>query len=78
MIFESSVWVDRPSDEVFAVYADVERWPEWTASMTSVERLEPGPLQVGSRARIRQPRLPTAIWTVIVLEPGHQFVRAAR
>lgn len=76
--FESSAWVDRPPGEVYATYADVERWPEWTASMTSVERLEPGPLQVGSRTRIRQPRLPTTIWTVTVLEPGHQFGWEAR
>lgn len=78
MIFESSAWIDRPPAEVYAVYADVERWPEWTASTTLVERLEPGPLQVGSRARVRQPRLPTAIWTVTVVEPDHQFVWMAR
>jgi hypothetical protein len=32
--------------------------------MTSVERLDSGPLRVGSQARIKQPRQRLAVWTV--------------
>ena len=65
--------IDAPADRVFAIMADVERWPEWTASITSVQRLEPGPLRPGARARIRQPKLPPALWTVTELADGRRF-----
>jgi hypothetical protein len=46
--------------------------------MTSVKRLEGGPLQVGSRVRIHQPKLTPATWTVTELVPGDRFVWTAR
>ena len=64
MDFAIAVDVNAPPDVVWSVMRDGERWPEWTPSVTSVEILTPGPLAVGSRARIRQPRFPPAMWTV--------------
>lgn len=52
---------------------DVERWPEWTASVSHVVLLAPGPLQAGSRVRIHQPKLPAACWRVTDMEPGVEF-----
>jgi len=52
---------------------DVERWPEWTASVSRLTFLSPGPLQIGSRVRIHQPKLPPALWRVAELTPGASF-----
>jgi len=74
MEFQISVDIDAPPDVVWPVMSDGERWHEWTASITSVRLLDKGPLRIGSRALIRQPRFPPAVWKVTALEPGRRFV----
>lgn len=72
-IFATIIDIAAPPDRVWSVIADVERWPEWTPSVRSITLLQPGPLVVGSRARILQPRLPPAVWQVTALEDGRSF-----
>jgi uncharacterized membrane protein len=73
-----SVNIDAPPQKVFAVLCDVERWPEWTSTMASVQRLESGPFAVGSRARVRQPSLRPAVWQVTELENQRSFTWSTR
>jgi uncharacterized membrane protein len=70
---ERTVAVAAPADRVWAVIMDVERWPERIPTVDAVELLDPGPLAVGSRVRLQQPRLPTAVWTVTELAEGSSF-----
>ena len=59
MDYEVSVDIDATPGEVWNVLTDVGRWPEWTPTVTRVERLDLGPFQVGSTVMIRQPKLPS-------------------
>ncbi len=70
--------IKAAADQVFAVLCDVDRWPEWTSTISSVQRIENGPLLVGSRAKIRQPGLRPAIWQVTEMEAGRSFSWATR
>jgi uncharacterized membrane protein len=73
-----SVNIDAPPEKVFAVLCDVERWPEWTSTMTSVQRTDSGPFAVGSSARVCQPRLRPAVWRVTDLEDRRNFTWTTR
>src|SRR5690242_2704258 len=51
MTYRTAIDIDAPVERVWEVLMDVERWPDWSPTMTSVERLEPGMLRPGSSAR---------------------------
>ena|SRR5215471_14524170 len=68
----ASVTIDAPIDVVWTVFTDVERWPTWASSFTSVELID-GPMRLGTKARIRQPQLPALVWEVTKWEPGRSW-----
>jgi uncharacterized membrane protein len=71
--YEHAVDVAAPAATVWEVVRDVERWPALTESMTRVEVVGGGPLSLGSRVRVKQPRLPVAQWEVTELAEGEAF-----
>jgi hypothetical protein len=75
---QRKVRIEAPVERVWAVLVDIERWHEWTASVTRIERLEDRPLGLGSRVRMEQPKLRPAVWTVTEWRPDSGFVWEAR
>ena len=53
---ETETLIQRPSGDVFAALIDIERYPTWliASGIVRVERLDSGPIAVGSRLRIGQ------------------------
>ena len=72
-LYSISVAINAPPAHVWRIMSDVERWPVWTASIKKVGRLDSGPLVVGSKAWVFQPKVPRALWQVTALEPERSF-----
>jgi uncharacterized membrane protein len=73
MRWESSLTIDAPVIVVWNLTVDVANWPALSPTIQRVERLDDGPLRVGSRARIKQPGQTEAEWTVVRLDEGREF-----
>jgi uncharacterized membrane protein len=73
MEMRTGIDVDASPDHVWEVLVDVERWPEWTESMTTVRVLDDGPVALGSVVEVAQPKIPTGTYTVTMLIPGKAF-----
>lgn len=71
--FSTQRHIDASPQQVWEVLFDVVRWPDWTPTIRSVERLDDGVFRVGSRARVRQPKLPAATWQVSDVVDGRSF-----
>lgn len=70
--------VHAPAERVWQLLVDVAGWPNWTESMREIKRLDDGPLAVGSRSRVTQPKGRPTVFTVTELEPLRNFTWVAR
>jgi uncharacterized protein YndB with AHSA1/START domain len=46
--FETSVWVERPIEEVFAYISDPENFPRWNSVVRTVRKTSRGEDEAGS------------------------------
>jgi uncharacterized membrane protein len=75
---EDSIEIDAPPALVWDVFTDVERWPEWTASVTSLTGLDGPTLEVGKRFAIKQPGMAKLVWHVTEIDPGTSWTWVQR
>ena len=66
MRFERSIDIGASQQRVWDVLSDLEAWPRHIETVDLVELLTPPPLAVGSRVRLKQPKLPEGTWDVTV------------
>ncbi|MGA8741062.1 MAG: SRPBCC family protein [Terracidiphilus sp.] len=66
--FRHVVEIQASPARIWSVLLDVEHWPEWTTSVAKVHRMDIGPLTLGSRTRVWQPKLAPAVWCVTSLD----------
>jgi hypothetical protein len=76
--FEHSVQVAATPARLWEVVTDVTAWPDFVDSVTAIEPLDGGPLAVGKRYRLQQPKLPENTWKVTELTEGRSFTWEAR
>jgi uncharacterized membrane protein len=78
MFNEDSVEIEAPAQLVWDVFSDVEHWPDWTASVTSLVGLDAPALAVGRRFAIKQPGMAKLVWTVTEIDPGSSWTWVQR
>jgi uncharacterized protein YndB with AHSA1/START domain len=78
MNIDDSVTISAPAGDVWRVFTDVERWPEWTASVRRAEVVQGAGVEPGARVRIKQPRMPVMTWEVTDVHPGVSWSWVAR
>jgi uncharacterized membrane protein len=78
MFNEDSIEIAAPPQLVWDVFSDVERWPEWTASVTSLTGQDGPVLAVGKRFAIKQPGMQKLVWEVTEIDPGSSWTWVQR
>jgi hypothetical protein len=78
MRYEESTLIDAPVELIWRLTTEVAGWPAFIPTVQRLERLDDGPLRVGSTARLKQPGQAAAVWTVTRLEPMREFTWQTR
>jgi carbon monoxide dehydrogenase subunit G len=73
MRYEESTLIDAPVELIWRLTTDIAGWPAFMPTVQRLERLDDGPVRVGSTARLKQPGQTASVWTVTRLEPMREF-----
>lgn len=77
MRFDHTVRTSAAPGDVWAVWADVPRWPEWDIELESAS-IEGGRFVLGARGTLRPRRGPASSFVVSEFEPEEGYAFATR
>ncbi|GAA2978173.1 SRPBCC family protein [Actinokineospora diospyrosa] len=72
----TQTFIKAPLATVWDVHTKLEAWPTWQPAVTTMKRLDPGPLRPGSRFRWTTPAPPTPTTpatTLVITSTVHQL-----
>lgn len=78
MRIDHEIEIDAPIETVWDLTLRVEDLPTLTPTMTAVERLDEGPMGIGSSASVKQPGQRARTWTVTDFEAPTRFAWSTR
>ena len=78
MIVTNSISIKAPRSIVWALFTNVERWPRWLPTVSTVRPLTNTSFRVGARYRLKQPFQRPMVWEVSEVVPGRSFTWVAR
>ncbi len=73
MQFAQSIDIDAPQRRVWDVLTDIDTWPARIETVDEVELLTPAPMGIGSRVRLKQPKLGEGTWEVTAWDAPSSF-----
>ena len=71
--YETTIVISASSSRVWEILSNVEAWPSWTPTMTSVKGVDRSALEWGAKFDVRQPGLMKATYMVTDVHPGRSF-----
>ncbi len=73
MRFEHSIEIDAPQQRAWDVLTNLEGWPQRIETVDEIELLTPLPVGVGTRVRLKQPKLGEGTWEVTAWDAPSSF-----
>lgn len=78
MRYEETTLIDAPVELIWRLTTDIDGWAAFMPTVQRLDRLDDGPVRVGSSARLKQPGQTPAVWTVTCVEPMREFTWETR
>lgn len=77
-MYQTTRDLPSPPQRTWELISDLERWDSMLPTVQRIERLDTGPIGTGSRFRVSQPGLLTAVYSILEWSPDRGFTWESR